>query len=95
MSKYKWQNCIVWEQKRTVKNLTDKTATSKHPRGSPTLSTPQRQGKRIALRELVNHEMNHVKAHKEPHKEPQVPLRLIPKKLISHAENIYNDSKEK
>ena len=35
--------------------------------------------------------MDHVKAHKEP----QVPLRLIPKKLISHAENIYNDSKEK
>ena len=75
-------HCVRAEVDR--KNLTDKIATSKHPRGSPTLSTPQRQGKRIALRELVNHEMNHVKAHKEP----QVPLRLIPKKLISHAENM-------
>ena len=73
------------------RNLTDKIATSKHPKGSPTLSTPQRQEKRIALRELVNYEMNHVKTHKEP----QVPLRLTPKKLISHAENIYNDSKQK
>ena len=73
------------------RNLTDEIATSKHPRGSPILSTPQKQEKRIALRELVNHEMDHVKAHKEP----QVPLRLTPKKLISHAENIYNDSKEK
>ena len=81
-------HCVRAETDRK-RNLTDKIATSKHPRGFPTLSTPQRQEKRIALRELVNHEMDYVKAHKEA----QVPLRLTLKKLISHAENIYNDSK--
>ena len=38
------------------RNLTDKIATSKHPRSSPTLSTPHRQEKRVPLRELVNYE---------------------------------------
>ena len=67
-------HCVRAETDRK-RNLTDKIATNKHPRGFPTLFTPQRREKRIALRELVNHEMNHVKAHKEP----QVPLRLTKK----------------
>lgn len=66
------------------RNLTDKIPTSKHLRGSLTLSTPQRQDKRVALRELINHEVDHVEAHEEL----QAPLRLTPKRLISHAENI-------
>ena len=45
------------------RNLTEETATGKRPRGSATLSTPQRQEKRIALKELVNHEVDHVKAN--------------------------------
>ena len=57
------------------RNLTDETATGKHPRGSPTLSTLQKQEKRIALKELVNHEVGHVKANNEP----RASLRLTPK----------------
>ena len=40
-------------------DLSNKAATSKHARGSPTLFTPHRQEKRVALRELINHEVNH------------------------------------
>ena len=61
------------------RNLTDEIATGKHPRGSPTLSTPQRQEKRIALKGLVNHEVGHVKANNEP----QASLRLTPKRRLA------------
>ena len=75
------------EQTRTVTShesqLTDETATSKHPRASPTLSILHRQEKRIALRELINHEG-------AVHEEPRATLRLAPRRLISRTDNIVS-----
>ena len=48
------------------RNLTDEIANRKCPRGFPTMSTPPRQEKRIALRELVNYKVDHVEAYDEP-----------------------------
>ena len=72
--------------------LTDETATSKRPRASPTLSTPYRQEKRVALRELINHEVNH---EGTVHEEPRATLKLAPRRLVSRTDNIVSDSREK
>ena len=74
------------------RNLADEIATSKRPRSSPTLSTPQRQEKRVPLRELVNHEVGHEVDHEEIHEEARATLRLAPKRLNIRSEN---DSREK
>ena len=63
--------------------LTDETATSKRPRVSPTLSIPHRQEKRVALRELINHE-------EAVHEEPRATLRLAPRRLICCTDNIVS-----
>ena len=56
------------------RNLTDKIATKKCPRSSPTLSTPHRQEKRVPLQELVNYEAGHEVDHKEAHEEARATL---------------------
>ena len=77
------QDCTRSERDRES-DLSDETATSKCSRGSPTLFTPHRQQKRVALRELVNHEVNHEGAVQE---DPQPNINLAPRRLISCNEN--------
>lgn len=69
------------------RNLTDKIATSKRPRSSPTLSTPHRQEKRVPVRELVNYEAG----HEVDHEEARATLRLAPKTLITHSREKWSE----
>ena len=74
----------------------DETANSKRPRGFPTLSTPHRQEKRVALRDLVNHEVNHegrVQGDREDHGDTQPTPNLAPRRLISCRESSYSREK--
>ena len=75
----------------------DETANSKRPRGSPTLSTPHRQEKRVALRDLVNHEVNHegrVQGDREgDHRDTLPTPNLAPRRLINCRGS--SDSREK
>ena len=93
------QDCGRTETDRLSQEA-DKIAISKRPRGSPTLSTPHRQEKRVALRELVNHEVDHHhQASNRDHlgdchdeQETRAMLTLTPRRLVTRTdENITRE----